>query len=424
MLKGFSGKSAIILLGHGSRVPDAGKHMEKVAAGLKEKYGYDMVEVCYMSRLGPHLPETFRKCMEQGATHVMVIPYLLHDGLHLVLDIPEMMQELACAYPHVKVVLGKNLGFDEILVDLVERRIVDSKECSDVRDLVLPPRKEYLCLPVNMSSCRWSPPRRPNFLKRIVTTIIEKGMNVKKFPQIAMLLLVVSVLMLAAAPVHAMHISEGILPMHWAALWFALAIPFVAWGLRNLRIRSKEEPHLKAMVGLVGAAVFVISCMPIPVPTAGTCSHPCGTGMAAILIGPSLTVVVASIALVLQALFLAHGGLTTLGANIFSMGVMGAFTGYGVFVLARRLGAPWAVAAFMAGLLSDWVVYAGTSFSLATALHGDGSVASMFLTILLAFVPTQVPLGILEGFITAGAYRLVHNRRPEFLGMLAKGGAL
>jgi cobalt/nickel transport system permease protein len=160
------------------------------------------------------------------------------------------------------------------------------------------------------------------------------------------------------------------------------------------------------------------------VPTAGTCSHPCGTGMAAILIGPSLTVVVASIALVLQALFLAHGGLTTLGANIFSMGVMGAFTGYGVFVLAKRLGAPWVVAAFMAGLLSDWVVYAGTSFSLATALHGDGSVASMFLTILLAFVPTQVPLGILEGFITAGAYRLVHNRRPEFLGMLAKGGAL
>jgi cobalt/nickel transport system permease protein len=261
-------------------------------------------------------------------------------------------------------------------------------------------------------------------LKRIVTANIEKGKSVKNYPKIAISLLVGSVPLFAAPPVHAMHISEGILPMQWAILWFVLSVPFVAWGLRTLRIRSKEEPHLKAMVGLVGAAVFVISCMPIPVPTAGTCSHPCGTGMAAILIGPSLTVVVASIALVLQALFLAHGGLTTLGANIFSMGVMGAFTGYGVFVLTRRLGAPWVVAAFMAGLLSDWAVYAGTSFSLATALHGDGSVASMFLTILLAFVPTQVPLGILEGFITAGAYRLVHNRRPEFLGMLAKGGAL
>ena len=223
-------------------------------------------------------------------------------------------------------------------------------------------------------------------------------------------------------PAHAMHISEGILPLQWAVLWFAVAIPFIAWGLRDLRVRSKEEPHLKSMVGLVGAAVFVISCMPIPVPTAGTCSHPCGTGMAAILIGPTLTVVVASIALLLQALFLAHGGLTTLGANIVSMGVMGAFAGYGIFILARRLGASWFVAAFLAGVLSDWVVYAGTSFFMATALHGDGSWVIMFLSVVVAFVPTQVPLGILEGIMSGVAYRFVQTRRPEFLVMLAKEG--
>jgi len=46
----------------------------------------------------------------------------------------------------------------------------------------------------------------------------------------------------------------------------------------------------------------------------------------------------------------------------------------------------------MAGLLSDWAVYAGTSFFLATALHGDGSLVTMLLAIGLAFVPTQVPL--------------------------------
>ncbi len=233
-----------------------------------------------------------------------------------------------------------------------------------------------------------------------------------------------TMLALDSQPAHAMHISEGILPVQWAVLWFALAIPFIAWGLRDLRVRSREEPHLKSMVGLVGAAVFVISCMPIPVPTAGTCSHPCGTGMAAILIGPTLTVVVASIALLLQALFLAHGGLTTLGANILSMGVMGAFTGYSIFILSRRFGASWFVSAFLAGVLSDWVVYAGTSFFLATALHGDGSWGIMFLSIIVAFIPTQVHLGILEGFLNAGAFRLVHNRRPEFLGSLARGGAL
>src|SRR4030042_1833347 len=135
----------------------------------------------------------------------------------------------------------------------------------------------------------------------------------------------------------AMHISEGLLPASWALFWSLLALPFVAWGLRDLRRQSEELLWVKPLVSLVGAAVFLISCMPIPVPTAGTCSHPAGTGLAAILIGPGLTVVVASIALTLQALFLAHGGLTTLGANIVSMGVAGAYMGYGAYQIGRRL---------------------------------------------------------------------------------------
>jgi cobalt/nickel transport system permease protein len=216
---------------------------------------------------------------------------------------------------------------------------------------------------------------------------------------------------------YAMHISEGILPVQWAVLWFCLSIPFIALGLRNLRLRKAREPYLGAMVGLVGAGVFVISCMPIPVPTVGTCSHACGTGLAAILVGPTLSVVVASVALTLQALFLAHGGLTTLGANVFAMGVAGSFVGYGAFLLARHLGASWAVAAFLAGLLSDWATYSVTAFTLAAALHGEGSLWTMFWSILVAFVPTQLPLGILEGLVTSGAYTFVQSRRPEFLGV-------
>lgn len=223
-------------------------------------------------------------------------------------------------------------------------------------------------------------------------------------------------------PAYAMHISEGILPMPWAVLWFIVSIPFVAVGLRQLRVRTREEPEFKAVLGLVGAAVFVISCMPIPVPTAGTCSHPCGTGMAAILVGPFLTVVIASVALTLQALFLAHGGLTTLGANIFSMGIAGAFVGYGVFILAKRLGASVLVAAFLAGVLSDWATYTVTSLILSAGLHTTGSFIHMFLAILVAFVPTQAPLGIVEGLITAGAYQFLNARRPEFLAKLARGG--
>ncbi len=243
------------------------------------------------------------------------------------------------------------------------------------------------------------------------------------FIRIGIVLLVFVILGSVPEPVYAMHISEGILPVQWAVFWFLMSVPFIFFGLRNLRIRSEKEPYFKALVGLVGAGVFVISCMPIPVPTAGTCSHPCGTGIAAILIGPALSVVVASVALTLQALFLAHGGLTTLGANIFSMGVAGSFAGYGIFILSRKIGASWFVAAFLAGLFSDWATYGMTSFILTGALHSDVSFWKMFLTILLAFVPTQVPLGILEGFLSAGTYSFIHTRRPEFLAMFARGGA-
>jgi len=226
---------------------------------------------------------------------------------------------------------------------------------------------------------------------------------------------------------HAMHLSEGILPATWAGLWFLVAIPFVLWGLRTIRQWREENPLAMTMVAMVGAAVFVISCMPIPIPWIGTCSHPCGTGLGALLIGPRPTVVVASIALLFQALFLAHGGLTTLGANIVSMGVVGAYSAYGVFRLLRAAKVPIFAAALVAGIVSDWGTYAMTSMELSTALRGDGSLWTMTAAVMAAFVPTQLPLGIAEGVLTAFAYRFVLERRPELLsagpGLQYTGGA-
>jgi cobalt/nickel transport system permease protein len=125
--------------------------------------------------------------------------------------------------------------------------------------------------------------------------------------------------------------------------------------------------------------------------------------------------VVASIALLFQALFLSHGGLTTLGINTFSMGVMGALSGYWVFRGLRGLRVPVFAAAMAAGLLSDWATYLTTSLALAAPEHCHGGMGAMFIAAVLAFVPTQVPLGIAEGILTAVAYRFVLARRPELL---------
>ncbi|MBI4848318.1 MAG: energy-coupling factor ABC transporter permease [Nitrospirae bacterium] len=214
---------------------------------------------------------------------------------------------------------------------------------------------------------------------------------------------------------HAMHISEGILPFNWAALWFAAAVPFVAYGLYRLKKLSAVDPSFKPLVGLMAAIVFIISCMPIPVPTAGTCSHPAGTGISAILVGPAISVLVTAVALLIQALFLAHGGLSTWGADIFSMGVMGSFAGFLTFRALRSVKVNMAVAAFIAGVLADWATYMTTSVELASGIRGDSPFLPLFYKILIAFIPTQLPLGILEGAMTSGMVVLLYKRRPDLL---------
>ncbi len=214
---------------------------------------------------------------------------------------------------------------------------------------------------------------------------------------------------------YAMHISEGILPWNWAALWFVVAAPFVAYGLYRLKKLSNTDLSFKPLVGLMAAVVFIISCMPIPVPTAGTCSHPCGTGMSGILLGPTISVLVTAVALLIQALFLAHGGLSTWGADIVSMGVMGSFAGFLTFRALRAIKINIPIAGFMAGLLADWATYITTSVELASGIKGDSPFMPLFWKILIAFIPTQLPLGILEGAMTAGMVVLLYKKRPDLL---------
>lgn len=225
----------------------------------------------------------------------------------------------------------------------------------------------------------------------------------------------VAALVLASGPAHAMHISEGILPAGWALLWFAAALPFVGWGVVRITRKKALDPSYIPLIGIFGAAVFVFSCFPIPVPVAGSTAHPAGTGMSAIFLGPFASAVVAFISLLLQALFLAHGGLTTLGANTFSMGVMGSFSAYGAYRLGRTVGLPLFWCGFAAGLTADLVTYLGTSFAMAAALHGTKPLATVLGQIYLAFMPTQIPLCLIEGGVTGGILVYVRKHRPDIL---------
>ncbi|GAB4250303.1 MAG: hypothetical protein Kow00122_07800 [Thermoleophilia bacterium] len=210
-----------------------------------------------------------------------------------------------------------------------------------------------------------------------------------------------------------MHIAEGILPAEWALAWSVPAAVATAAGVRSLQKRTKEEPAAKPLVAMMGAAVFAVSLMPIPVPVAGSVSHPAGTPLAAIVVGPLAAVVLAAISLLLQALFFAHGGLTTLGANIVSEGMIGATAGFVVFWAARRGGGSLFLSGFLAGFVGDLAVYLMTAVELTLGLFAWADFSHRFLALFGAFLPTQVPLAIVEGAATGAILRSLAELRPD-----------
>ena len=133
-----------------------------------------------------------------------------------------------------------------------------------------------------------------------------------------------------------MHIMEGYLPVSFCIAWGVVCLPFLAAGMISMKKKLKENQRIITLIAMSGAFVFVISSLKIPSVT-GSCSHMTGTGLGAMLFGPSAVSILGVIVLLFQAILLAHGGLTSLGANTFSMAVAGPFVSYGIYKLCGRL---------------------------------------------------------------------------------------
>lgn len=215
-----------------------------------------------------------------------------------------------------------------------------------------------------------------------------------------------------------MHIAEGYLPPLHAAAWTVAAAPFVVHGARAVVRQAREEPETKLLLGAAGAFTFVLSALKIPSVT-GSCSHPTGTGLGAVLFRPPVMALLGVIVLFFQATLLAHGGLTTLGANTFSMAIVGPWVAYGVYALTRRLGGGLAPAVFLAAALGDLATYCVTSVQLALAFPDSASgVLGAVVKFGSIFAVTQVPLAISEGLLTVLVVRLLVRVSPDELSRL------
>jgi cobalt/nickel transport system permease protein len=215
-----------------------------------------------------------------------------------------------------------------------------------------------------------------------------------------------------------MHISEGIITGAPAAAYTALALGLVAVGAKKMKDFVKENPEKKSMLGMAGAFIFFLSLIPIPAFT-GTCSHPCGSPLIGILLGPWIGIALTGLTLFLQAAFFAHGGFSTWGANLITLGVGGAFFGWLAFKIARQLKLPLAVAAAIGGLVGDIMTYAFAGLSLSAVLSASPEAQFPFggylAAIYAAYLPTQGPIALGEMLLTGWLVFYIHRERADIL---------
>ncbi len=215
-----------------------------------------------------------------------------------------------------------------------------------------------------------------------------------------------------------MHISEGIITGVPALAYTAVSLGLVAYGAKKMTDLVKEHPEKKPLLGMAGAFIFFLSLIPIPAFT-GTTSHPCGSPLVGILLGPWIGISLTGLTLLLQAAFFAHGGFSTWGANVITLGIGGAFFGWLAFKISRKAGLSLFVAGAIGGLIGDIMTYVFAGLSLSAVLSiGPNPQYSFFgylAAIYAAYIPTQGPIAIGEMFITGLILSHVFKQRPEIL---------
>ena len=114
--------TALLLIAHGSRNPEANADLHHVAAGLRQR-GYAIVEPSYLELAEPDIDNGGARCVERGADRVILVPYFLSAGVHVRRDLTAARERLAERFPAVEFRLAEALGRHPLLLDVVAERV-------------------------------------------------------------------------------------------------------------------------------------------------------------------------------------------------------------------------------------------------------------------------------------------------------------
>lgn len=205
-----------------------------------------------------------------------------------------------------------------------------------------------------------------------------------------------------------MHIPDGFLsPQVWAPLT-AVSAGAVAYAAR----RAERDLPLERvpLVGATAAFLFAAQMVNFRV-AAGTSGHLLGGVLAAALLGPNAGFIAMTVVLLVQALLFQDGGVTTLGANLLNMGVLGCYFGWGAFTLLSRMTRGRAALPLLG--FSAWLSVVAASAACAVELSLSGFVP--LRPALAAMIGVHALIGLGEGALTVAAVSLLARWRADLV---------
>jgi cobalt/nickel transport system permease protein len=204
-----------------------------------------------------------------------------------------------------------------------------------------------------------------------------------------------------------MHIPDAFIPIWQGAIYWIIALVFVALALRWAKNEMSEEKI--PIVAVLAAGIFALQSFNLPV-SMGTSGHLVGGALAAIVLGsPFAAVFILALVLIVQGVLFGDGGITTMGTNIINMGVIGGFVGFYSFKGLMGMTKNMPVSAFLAAWLACLIP------ALAAAVEMFAAGTFPLEAGIVAMGIYHAIIGVVEGIVTVGVIYLILNVRPDLV---------
>ncbi|MDO5707253.1 MAG: CbiX/SirB N-terminal domain-containing protein [Andreesenia angusta] len=119
----------VLVIGHGSRAKGTKEIFQETVSKLREKMKEDIVEGCFMELSEPLIPETVDNMYEKGVRKIVVLPYFLFPGIHILNDIPEILRAKKEEHEGLEIEFASPIGYDDKLVEILKDRAEGDKVC-------------------------------------------------------------------------------------------------------------------------------------------------------------------------------------------------------------------------------------------------------------------------------------------------------